>query len=65
MTHLDIYDNAECLGTHLLVILLWVGVYGAVETLIEWYTPSERIHFMVYLVIALVTGITFLFIHHP
>lgn len=57
--------NAENLGIDLLFILLWIGAWGTIETLIEWSMPHEKYRFMIYVSLFIIAFITFLFVSHP
>lgn len=58
-------QNASNLGIDMLFILLWIGAWGTIETIIEWSLPQERYRFMAYICLFLIAFVAFLFVSHP
>jgi hypothetical protein len=62
-SHLD--DNAHQLGIDLLFIFLWIGAWGSVEMIIEYFLPMKKYQFMAYTSLFIIAFISFLFVHPP
>jgi CHASE2 domain-containing sensor protein len=58
-------QNASNLGIDMLFILLWIGAWGTIETIIEWSLPTEKRRFMAYVLLFIIAFIAFLFVSHP
>jgi hypothetical protein len=56
----DVSDNASSLGVNFLHIFLWVGVWEATESVIEYFFESKRMRLLIHLSIATIAAVLFI-----
>lgn len=58
-------DNVATLGRDLLFILLWVGAWGSIELIVQYFSSNQKIQLLIYMCLFIAGFVALIFVNDP
>ena len=62
LSGVNVEGNANSTGRDMLVVLLWIGAWGTIDIVIEWFSHNKQTQLLLYICLFIAGFISLLFV---